>query len=233
MLVCPECETENRIGAIFCRECGEKLDVSDMRPPKKSEQGGRGGIRKLFRWLVGLAILGGIVYGAVAMFTPQEPAVDSVSSRRGNELMNDFHDIVDGRGRGSYTLNSAEATFLLNEILGLDDMAADVGGAVMVPQRIEVELRSNNEIKTVIRHRLFDQLDSDAIMIGKVEATGNGVKFVPHTYKFGDLPMVWYFEELVMGRFSQQFFDRPDLDKANQRVQSLTIERGRAEIVIE
>lgn len=33
MLVCPKCGYDNELGRVFCHGCGEKLDLSSIRPP--------------------------------------------------------------------------------------------------------------------------------------------------------------------------------------------------------
>ena len=30
MVVCPKCRADNQIGAIFCRECGDKLEIEEV-----------------------------------------------------------------------------------------------------------------------------------------------------------------------------------------------------------
>ena len=32
MIKCPKCEADNQIGAIFCRGCGEKLELDEIKP---------------------------------------------------------------------------------------------------------------------------------------------------------------------------------------------------------
>ena len=237
MLVCPECNAENRIGAIFCRECGEKLDVSDLRPPSKSEQGGRRwGLARIIRWLFSLAVLAALVYAVLAMLATLGPDVGGVERGRRMEVENDYQRVVDGvqsvSGR-SLRLNSAEATYLLNEILGLDKDAEEASGAgFMAPVRIAVELLPDNEVKVMMRHRLFDQVDSDSMMIGKFTIEDGNVRFEPHTLQLGDLPIKLFLSPLVKGRFEQQFHDRAEMETAIERVQSLEIEENRVVIRI-
>ena len=32
MINCPNCNHDNMIGAIFCRSCGEKINIDELRP---------------------------------------------------------------------------------------------------------------------------------------------------------------------------------------------------------
>ncbi len=236
MLVCPECNTENRIGAIFCRECGEKLDVSDLRPPSKSEQGGkRWGLGRIIRWLFSLAVLAGLVLAIMAMLNDLEPDIATVGSGRRMEVENDYQRVLDGaRSVSGQTirLNSADVTFLLNHILGLDENGEGAGAGVMVPKRIAVELLPDNQVKVMMRHRLFDQVDSDAMLIGELTIEDGNAEFEAHTYQLGTLPLKWFLEPLAEGRFQQQFHDRPDMETAIERIASVSISENRAEIRI-
>ena len=37
MIQCPKCSADNQIGAIFCRGCGEKLDLDEIKPESVQE----------------------------------------------------------------------------------------------------------------------------------------------------------------------------------------------------
>ncbi len=238
MLVCPNCNIENRIGSIFCRGCGEKLDVSHMRPPKRSERGGPSFWRKLPRRLLALAALGAIVYGGLLIFTPLNLSEESVSPERVDELWNLFemvgqhHGEVAGR---EFVIDSAEASALCNRILALDEAAPRGGGGAMVPEKIDLEFLPGNRLRAVIRYRVFGRLTSDTVLAGRLVAPegSNQVNFEPEHWQLGRLKMRWRFRDLVTGRFEQQFSDRPELDRARSRIQRVQTDRGQARFTIE
>ena len=52
MLVkCANCGHDNQLGAIFCRNCGDKLNIEEMRPELKDSRGPKTNLIKLFKTL--------------------------------------------------------------------------------------------------------------------------------------------------------------------------------------
>ncbi|HMP89314.1 MAG TPA: zinc ribbon domain-containing protein [Kiritimatiellia bacterium] len=57
-VVCHKCGTENRLGQLFCRSCGGKLDLSQLQPPKAVRDAKSGGpIMRTIRLVVSLGLL--------------------------------------------------------------------------------------------------------------------------------------------------------------------------------
>ena len=64
MLICPKCGNDNELGRIFCHQCGDRLDLSSIKPPSVAERK-----RRLFRaeairstrFLINLVILGVLI----------------------------------------------------------------------------------------------------------------------------------------------------------------------------
>ena len=68
MIKCPKCDADNQIGAIFCRGCGEKLNLDDIQPDvvrdaaaKAVEQRGGWDIGRIIRNVIGLGLLAALV----------------------------------------------------------------------------------------------------------------------------------------------------------------------------
>ncbi len=239
MLVCPNCKTENRIGTIFCHGCGEKLDVSHMRPPSRSERrGGPSFWRKLPRRLLALAALAAIVYGGVLIFTPLNLSEENVSPGRTDELWQLFqmvgqhHAEVAGR---EFVIDAAEASALCNRILALDEDAPRGSGGAMVPEKIDLEFLPDNRVRAVIRYRVFGRLTSDTVLAGRLYLPegSNQVQFEAEHWQLGRMKMRWRFRDLVTGRFEQQFGDRPELDRARRRIAQVQTSRNQARFTIE
>ena len=75
---CNECGAKNPMGAIFCRDCGAKLDMENLKP--KVSNSGKGGafkltknsIRNLISLCLSIAIFGGL-YLAFVDASPELP----------------------------------------------------------------------------------------------------------------------------------------------------------------
>ena len=77
MLICPKCGNDNELGRIFCHQCGDRLDLSSIKPPSVAERKRRRfkaeAIRNT-RFLVNLVILGVLIL-AVALICLTPPIV--------------------------------------------------------------------------------------------------------------------------------------------------------------
>ena len=69
MIKCPKCQADYQIGAIFCRSCGDKLDIDKLRPDdiKKATRNRAKLIGRIIRNVISLILLLAIVGGAVLM----------------------------------------------------------------------------------------------------------------------------------------------------------------------
>jgi len=87
MLICSKCGYDNQLGRIFCHSCGEKLDLTSVKPPTAAEKTRRKvkrGIGRTLRMILGLAITGGSILGIILIcMTPSVAPVVPTD----NELM--------------------------------------------------------------------------------------------------------------------------------------------------
>ena len=74
MIKCSKCGFENQMGAIFCRQCGEKIDMNALSPEALEESRGKEERKKkaagLIRNLVGIVLLLAIVGIGAGLFVP-------------------------------------------------------------------------------------------------------------------------------------------------------------------
>ena len=77
MIVCPNCQTENRLGSIFCRSCGAKLALDDLNVQNFEQKTGvvskekvnkAKKKRRLIVNLIRLAIILLVAYGVYLVF---------------------------------------------------------------------------------------------------------------------------------------------------------------------
>lgn len=61
MLRCPKCSTDNLLSAVFCRGCGERLNLDEIKPDNFSELGDKNKDPNAKKNLVGGIIIGAIV----------------------------------------------------------------------------------------------------------------------------------------------------------------------------
>ena len=120
LLKCNECGFENQLGAIFCRECGAKLDVEKMRPQVK-EKKIKISFGNLARNLLAIAVLGAVAFGFAMMFYPEQvPVVDldeAAQEQADLKLQALIDKIGGGDGEDAYVFSADEVTYLYNNKL--------------------------------------------------------------------------------------------------------------------
>lgn len=88
MLTCPKCGFDNELGRIFCHQCGQKLDLNQIKAPirgGKSLRRRRGpSVRDIVRWVLELAALAAVVYGIYLMV--QVPPTRAITTT-GDDLL--------------------------------------------------------------------------------------------------------------------------------------------------
>jgi hypothetical protein len=66
MLTCPKCGYDNELGRIFCHQCGQKLDINQIKPPSRGGKSLRKkralDLGQILRWTVRLILLGALVW---------------------------------------------------------------------------------------------------------------------------------------------------------------------------
>lgn len=74
MIKCTKCGFENQMGAIFCRQCGEKIDMNKISPESlesdKNKEDAKKRVGKIIRWTVRILVLIVILGAGAAAFIP-------------------------------------------------------------------------------------------------------------------------------------------------------------------
>ncbi len=121
LIKCLKCGHENMLGAIFCRNCGEKLDIEKMRPEIRNTNKRSGGLMGFIRRLLGLIIFLALVGILVALFIPEQivlpelaPDAKAVADKKFTDIMNR---VDEGFGNDKYTLSPEEICYIYNSKL--------------------------------------------------------------------------------------------------------------------
>lgn len=207
MLTCPNCGSDNRYGAIFCRGCGKKLDVIDeitvenidektggKRRRRKKEKGAltpkqlhtRGMIINAIRIAVILLI-------AFAVYlTQQRPSISAIPTSEGarNSFNRKKREL---RGGKEVIITDKEFNSYLASVLPKVE-----NGKVLRFENLQVALGSEEheenkeEDKQEIAIRMYVRIFGKRVlfqMFGKLEKDSGKVKFSPRTFgKLGKLP---------------------------------------------
>ncbi len=200
MLTCPNCGSENRYGAMFCRKCGKKLDIIDELTVENIDERTTGKKRKRKKDKAALTpkqlhkrsiILNGIrivviLLVAFAVYlTQQTPSVSAIPTSDANRrsFMQKKRSLRDG----------SEVTVTVREI---NSYIAGVlpqikGGNAVRFDNLQVAL-GNEEDNEEIAIRMYVRVVGKKMLFqlfGKLEKKNGKIQFSPATFaKVGELP---------------------------------------------
>ena len=121
MLICPKCGNDNELGRIFCHGCGDRLDLSSIKPPtelqKKARRFKRGAFRTV-RIVVNLVILGVLIL--IIALICLTPSVAPVQPTNKELVASDARKIAleklaKGRKSGQVLITEGELNAFFNE----------------------------------------------------------------------------------------------------------------------
>ena len=122
MIKCQKCGFENQMGSIFCRDCGEKLDMDAIDPNKLQKDVNKEKSIKLAKKRIKEAVSTGIALLVVAAFIAvvfyngglrkyEEPAISAASARQ------KFDNVANGVTSGKVTYSYPEVNSMFKEMV--------------------------------------------------------------------------------------------------------------------
>ncbi len=237
MIKCSNCGHENLLGAIFCRNCGEKLDIDRMHPEleKKGPSGGLGGI---IRRLVGLLVFLGLVGVIVMMFIPKKGQLGALGDDAKKEAERKYEQLIrkinDGIGAEKYTFSPEEATHIYAS--KFQGAATQQGGAYNI-ENLELSLDPAGFIHVLIKTKLGDKIPTTFEVKGSVNNDVKPVSLVVTEACMGIMP-IKFLESKVVEKFNP-VLDDPNVAKilaalvkveiTDDRQFSITVEQPQSE----
>jgi hypothetical protein len=203
MLTCPNCGSENRYGAIFCRVCGKKLDIIDQLTVENIEE--KTGLKRRRRKgkseippdvlrrrsiiVNSIRILLILLVATAVYLTQQTPSISAIPTSEASrksfiQRKSDLETAVKDKKPGSVTVTQKE---LNSYIAGL---LPDVkGGKFTKLENLQVALGEGKEKIAINMYiRLFGK-KMVFQLFGTLEKSGGHIKFVPATFaRVGKLP---------------------------------------------
>ncbi len=228
MIRCPKCGADNMIGAIFCRTCGERLNLDEIRPEQElAKQKQPAKVQTIITRLVTLVIFL-VIAGIIGMILLPNPGgvkgeIDAAAQKR---LTAQWQIMTKGHWRRphKFQFNSDEVTAAANQVLGLGGSESDSGSKGLVPEHISIELLSSGYVKMVLRTRLFGKLHIDNTLIGRFSGGDSGVTFTPFSASMGKLGLPGPLKSVVVKRFAALVQGHGDLETLAARIQKVDVE---------
>jgi len=96
LLKCNECGHDNQLGAIFCRECGTKLDVEKMRP--KIEEKSNFSPAALIKKIISIVLLLILIIILGLMFFPESVSSYELDGKEQEKVDKNFQSLINKIG---------------------------------------------------------------------------------------------------------------------------------------
>ena len=223
LLKCHECGHENQLGAIFCRDCGAKLDVEKMRPEVKDAKAKLDFV-ELFKNLLAIAVLGGLVVVGGLMFYPQTaaaPDLDKGQMAKADAKLQLLINKINGEfvDTDSFVFTPDEATYLYNNKL---TAKAEESGAAYTFDKMSISLDPYDNIVLTAESKLFGSVPVSFQLRGTLE--DEKMNFQVVGAKMGHLSMPKFLQKKIIDKFTPVIGGSiADIINATQKI---TIEDG-------
>lgn len=179
LVVCNKCRCSNQFGAIFCRNCGEKLAIKDLSHPdfNKSRV-----FRKVIGRILNVGLIGAIIALVAGLFMPVHKPEYNLDEKSINEVKTncDALDIAYAKQEAiALKFTPAEATFAANFMLD-DARVPATPPPPPVPGRPQMQLKKQAGGGGVAGSNAFDQKQGAGVAgnntFSQKQGTGLGAK---------------------------------------------------------
>lgn len=222
LLKCKECGFENQLGAIFCRDCGVKLDVETMRPEVK-EYKPKFAVGDLVKNLLAIAVLGALILMLVMMFYPEHGVsaeLDAADIEKTDIKFQSLINKIAGEPEeDTYIFTPDEVTYLYN-----NKLTESGEGSGYKLEKMYFNIDKNDNIVILI--------DSTLMGIGvsfKVVGTivDEQAELVIKSAKMGHLPIISFLHDKIIDNFTVNI-DQGSIKDIIEATESLTIDEDGA-----
>jgi hypothetical protein len=233
MINCPKCGADNLIGAIFCRTCGEKLNIEDLSPevfdappePLAAKIGRIGGRVVLFLLIVGIV---GVLVG---LFWPAKVTYKGSLDQNAGAKAGRKYQAVQTPSPNlppEVPFSSDEATSIANQELGLPRTQA----GSRKPMLLSIEFLGNGNCKFILKSLLFSQVPMFVTVIATPEVSSPGsVSFQVRKVQVGALPLPGGLRKLGLDQF-RALDATTTFSAAQQSVKGVTIGADSCKIAV-
>lgn len=231
---CTHCGAENRLGAIFCHDCGERLDmdaVEDQLEEGKKKEKTKSVLSRI-RNIISVILLICVILILAGLFVPvsmkyEEPPERTVIREAQEKTYQVVNKRLSGSGQTEVEFSEAELTAAVNGESGLyeklnerrEDDEAALG--VLEPELISVTFLPGRRVKAVLRLGLYKNFKMYNTLILDLNNGGEDQLLKPEKAKIGRVPMPGPLKALVTGRFESLFTGTDAASEVEERVEDI------------
>ena len=224
MIKCKECGHDNELGAIFCRECGGKLDVEAIQPDmidKKASKNVVGILRNLISalLLIGLIVVLGLMFYPEKMVAIElNPSEQSAARDKLNSMLSKIGGLY---GDDKYTFSADDVTYLYNNELTKDEDGDSSAGFIIDDMLFEVD--DDGFVKITLKGKLFGKIPTTFSLTGIVNS--EPFSFAVKNAEMGHLPVPGFGQDKVVEKFTSGI-DKGIMKQIRDGIVSVTLSNG-------
>jgi uncharacterized protein YpmS len=224
MLQCPKCGTDNLLNAIFCRGCGERLELNDLKPEvfqdNKLTKAQR--IAKIVNIVLGIVLTLLIIVVVVGALYPVSGRIEVAEPS--SEAQNNYSTLLKRGKARSLTFSNEDATALVNKQFKTFSGTA----GVPTPESVTVIFLGDGNVKLILTAKLkIVNLHTTLITTPTFPSPGNMTLEIKQA-KVGFLPL----PEAIRPKLTDNFktIAKSTLERARVRIESATVLEGSATV---
>jgi hypothetical protein len=256
MINCPKCGADNLLNAIFCRTCGEKLNLDELKPTEvgpSEEDKKRLAQQKLMNQIGGgiiavilAVVLGGILIPPGGKLKGAEPSADAMAkfeagkckpkaepAEEGGKKDKKKGDKKGGKKKKEVipdvdlTFTNEEATNIANKTMGL--LNGPSGEGNMVANNVSVNFLASGNVKIILSCTAYKFAPVNYVIEWKPNLTGRGALTLEDVNpKVGLLPMpVKQAADFVKQQFAAMSGKCGEMGEVRKNLKSVKVEEGR------
>ena len=248
---CTKCGAENRLGAIFCHSCGERLDMNAVEEQigqereKEKTKSVFKIIRRIISFLLLLAVLGLLAGLFIPVTMEYDTKVEGAVIRRAKAKTNAvLNDMLSKSENDIEHFSSAELTAAANGVSGLYDKDISKGvnsqqgnkdeegsteteswksGWDLEPEIISVKILPDKRVRAILRLNLKEKVKLYNTVYFDFSGEFSKESLKPSQTRFGWIPLPKPFNKFVHERFEAAFSGSKAMEKLNKRVKDIRV----------
>ncbi len=251
MINCPKCGADNQIGAIFCRGCGEKLELDELQPETVQEAARSAEGKPRTNWfgiiknVVMLVLLALTILVLVSLFLKPPgglPMYEEPAAKKTKQIQSDL-DRFQRQKRRTFSLDEDELNYLVRHLMVITEeeiekqrkkniedgtnalMLTEFYIYVIDPERDRVRFILKEEHTTQSWIRFYNMVEADVT----ADSTGLHVDMDSAKLYMGRFPMhlFGFTSERVLGHFRLALEGKQELNQLIKTFKGVKIEQDR------
>lgn len=225
MLKCPKCGADNLLNAIFCRGCGEKMDLDNLQPDvfevkthTKAQK-----IMRLVNTILGIVLtIAILVIAGGALFPVDGRLTDAEFTAQAEKNYKTL--LIRNKSKRSVTFTNAEATAVLNK--QFSTYTGSKGSPT--PEHVTALFLADGDVQLILTSKLkFLTLHTTVKATPSANGSGSFALDVK-SCKLGFLPLPADLRPKLLDNFIT--IANATLDRAKARIGSVTVLEGNVTI---